>query len=287
MNYPAGEKHGENHKLFRAFPFPDEKRIVLPAGMTVRIFSVRNPSLAGKSFLFFSDTHIRQGCVKNFRSPRGTPAEWYGTQWIEKALSEAIEHFSPDYLLFGGDLVTYTSTYPAAFAMLSRLHAKRGKIAVFGNWDKNRRRWFPFHETERMYAEAGWRILCNESVADDGLEIYGLDDTKIGLPNVYGQGDDSCFSVLMSHNPDAAVKIPPEKLSHFQLILCGHTHGGQIRIPGFGAIKTSSRHWKRFEYGTYRNIKTGTVMIVSAGIGTTCLPFRYNCPPEIVAVRFI
>ena len=287
MNYPPGENHERSYKLFRAFSSPDEKRIVLPAGMTVRIFSLRNPSLAGESILFFTDPHIRLGCVKNFFSASGTPKEWRGTQWIEKALLEAIKEFSPEYLLFGGDLVAYMNAYPDAVGMLSHLHAEKGKFAVFGNWDKKRRSWFPFHVTERMYAEAGWRILCNESAEpEDGLKIYGLDDAKIGIPNFYGSGDRSGFSILMSHNPDAAVSLPPDQLAHFQLILCGHTHGGQLRIPGFGAIKASSKHWKRFEYGTYRNTETGTEMIVSSGIGATCFPFRFNCPPEIIVLRF-
>ena len=58
------------------------------------------------------------------------------------------------------------------------------------------------------------------------------------------------------------------------------------RIPGFGAIKASSRHWKRFEYGAYENRQANLKLIVSSGIGTTFLHYRINCPPEIVLLNF-
>jgi predicted MPP superfamily phosphohydrolase len=69
------------------------------------------------------------------------------------------------------------------------------------------------------------------------------------------------------------------------LFLAGHTHGGQWRLPGFGAILTSSRFWKRYEGGAYR--EGGTQLYVSRGIGMEGFGApraRFFCPPEVVAI---
>jgi hypothetical protein len=69
------------------------------------------------------------------------------------------------------------------------------------------------------------------------------------------------------------------------LYLAGHTHGGQWRLPGFGAILTSSRHWKRYEAGSYREDKTH--LYVSRGIGMEGFGApraRLFCPPEVVVI---
>lgn len=262
------------------------KESFLPSGLAVKEYRMTAPALAGQSFLFFTDTHIQAGIIRNLASPAGTPRSWHGTGWMTEALQDAVNRFSPDYLLFGGDLITYSSLYPDAMRMMAKLKGKRGQFAVFGNWDKRRRFWLPFRVIEQLYADAGWSLLSNESVSDGVLELYGLDDYKIGIPRVYPAGTSSRFRLLLSHNPDAIADLSPEELTQFDLALCGHTHGGQIRIPGFGAIKASSRHWKRFEYGAYENRQANLKLIVSSGIGTTFLHYRINCPPEIVLLNF-
>jgi hypothetical protein len=92
---------------------------------------------------------------------------------------------------------------------------------------------------------------------------------------------------ILSHNPDtAAAMLQADKLKDAPLILCGHTHGGQFRFPGFGAVITSSRFGKRFEYGAYRHSSTGAIMYVTAGIGATWFHARIFCPPEVLFVNF-
>ena len=263
------------------------REIPLPSGLVVREYRMTVPLLAGRSLLFFSDTHIQAGTVRSIAGMPGRSLRWNGTGWLTGALREAVARFSPDYLLFGGDLITYSSLYPEAMEMMAELKGTRGQFAVYGNWDKRRRSWLPFRVIEGLYEKAGWKLLVNESVSDGALELYGLDDYKIGIPRIYPLGPKKGFSLLLSHNPDAVAAFPPEELERFDLALCGHTHGGQIRIPGFGALKASSRYWKRFEYGAYQNRKNGMKMIVSAGIGTTLLPVRILCPPEIILLKFL
>lgn len=285
---PDYRKFHGNHRLFRYFAgsrnFRLEKRY-LPSGLLMNEYTVTLPELAGESFLFFTDLHIRFGTTGNLFAPHG-PGSWHGTGWIRCALNEAVEMMRPDYLLFGGDLVTYAVCYPAAMEMMASLSAPCGCFAVLGNWDKRRRWWLPFREIERLYERAGWRLLVNESVRSGGVEICGVDDYKMGIPRVCGNSTAAAYRILLSHNPDTVAELPPDELSRFDLALCGHTHGGQIRIPFFGALRASSRYWKRFEYGCRSHRMCDTAMIVSSGIGTTWLHVRMNCPPEIVLVRF-
>ena len=285
---PDYRKFHGNHRLFRYFAgsrhFRLEKRY-LPYGLLMNEYTVTLPELAGESLLFFTDLHIRFGTTGNLFVPHG-PGSWHGTGWIRCALNEAVEMMRPDYLLFGGDLVTYAVCYPAAMEMMASLSAPHGCFAVLGNWDKRRRWWLPFREIERLYERAGWRLLVNESVRSGGVEICGVDDYKMGIPRVCGNSTAAAYRILLSHNPDTVAELPPDELSRFDLALCGHTHGGQIRIPFFGALRASSRYWKRFEYGCRSHRMCDTAMIVSSGIGTTWLHVRMNCPPEIVLVRF-
>lgn len=280
--------HGNYHRLFRRSAgsrnFRLEKRY-LPSGLLVNEYTVTLPELAGESLLFFTDPHIHFGTTGNLFAPHG-PRFWSGTGWISHALNEAVETLHPDYLLFGGDLVTYAGCYPAAMKMMASLSAPRGCFAVLGNWDKRRRQWLPFREIERLYERAGWQLLVNESVRSGGMEICGVDDYKMGIPRICGGRTDAAYRILLSHNPDTVAELPPDELSGIDLALCGHTHGGQIRIPFFGALRASSRYWKRFEYGYCGHRLYDTAMIVSSGIGTTWIHVRMNCPPEVVSVRF-
>ena len=258
---------------------------ILPSGLLLKEYEVLSPERTGRSLFFFTDPHIRFQPTHNFFSSAG-PGSWTGTQWIGTALREALAMTHPDYLLFGGDLVTYTVCYPAAMEMMASLKAPGGCFAVPGNWDKRRRKWLPFREIERAFEQAGWRLLVNAEASDETLLVYGTDDYKIGIPRIYPSRTDAVFRVLLTHNPDTVAELPPEEFEKFDLALCGHTHGGQIRLPGFGALRASSRYWKRFEYGFYERKSGPSALLVSSGIGTTWIPVRILCPPEAVLVRF-
>ena len=278
----------DTHRQFRRIRRPRRFHRTerhLPSGLLLKEYEFLSEDRKGKTLLFFTDLHLRFSLTRNLFGGGGPPF-WRGSGWIASALREATEMLHPDYLLFGGDLVTYTECYPAAMRMMAELRAPGGCFAVPGNWDKRRRRWLPFREIERRYEQAGWRLLVNEEIRDNALLIYGTDDYKIGIPRVYDTRAKTGFRVLLSHNPDTVAELPEEEIGPFDLALCGHTHGGQIRLPGFGALRASSRYWKRFEYGFYERKGGNTAMIVSSGIGATWIPVRIHCPPEAVLVRF-
>jgi predicted MPP superfamily phosphohydrolase len=87
---------------------------------------------------------------------------------------------------------------------------------------------------------------------------------------------------LLYHIPDL---MPQASSLGVDLFLAGHTHGGQWRLPGFGAILTSSQYWKRYEAGHYQ--EAGTHLYVSRGLGMEGFGTpraRFFCPPEVVAL---
>ena len=258
---------------------------VLPSGLRIRFMHLSKPRLAGRTLLFFSDTHIRTACIRGispFMRQRG------GTEWLTKAFRELFEAIPmPDCIAFGGDLAGEAAWIGQSVDFLRTIPSGPHKFAVCGNWEL-RRRWLSTEHWREIFAEAGFRLLTNESAEACGIHFCGLDDAKEGdglsTEATIPLSENVC---VLSHNPDtAASMLRTDKLKEAPLILCGHTHGGQFRIPGFGAVLTSSQFGKRFEYGAYRHSSTGSVMYVSAGIGATWFQARICCPPEVLLVNF-
>ena len=194
--------------------------------------------------------------------------------WVDAALREA-----PDVVLLGGDLVDQTPGSDAdaeLFAELARLRSPLGVWAVAGNHDHGRYRGIrPF--IDRLGA-AGVEVLVNRGTAvRDDLYLAGLDDYRNGRPDLGAtlRGRPTAgATVLLSHNPDVLPEVPTD----IGLTLSGHTHGGQVVLPGVGALTTSSRYGDRFLAGWVEGPARG---YVSRGLGVTSIPLRINCPAEL------
>ncbi len=114
----------------------------------------------------------------------------------------------------------------------------------------------------------------------DDLYVAGLDDFRNGRPDLeatLGGRPDAGATVLLSHNPDVLPEVPIE----IPLTLSGHTHGGQVVLPGVGALQTSSRYGDRFLAGWVEGPARG---YVSRGLGVTSVPVRINCPAELTVL---
>jgi predicted MPP superfamily phosphohydrolase len=231
--------------------------------------------VAGRTLLYFADLHW----------PPPVPD-------IVDLCRNAWQGIRPDWVAFGGDLVTYACHLPEAIAMLRRLPppAFPPAVAVLGNWDR-RRRWLPHRHYRAMLAQGGFHLLVNESIACGAITFHGLDEPRIGRPDVRRLDEptaDANFHCLLSHCVEPVIESAAAATSRhpWQLALCGHSHAGQFRIPGFGAVLTSSAYGKSFEYGHYQD-PDGRHLVVSAGIGCSRIPFRLFCQPEVVVVRFL
>ena len=128
----------------------------------------------------------------------------------------------------------------------------------------------------------GWRDLTNvrQDVELDGLpvELLGLDDAHIRLQDlrVVPRRSPERFGFAVMHSPDSA---PEAVACGYPLIVAGHTHGGQVRLPMFGALVTNSHLPRRVASGLIR--LGGAFVHVSPGLGTSKFaPYRFLCPPE-------
>ena len=128
----------------------------------------------------------------------------------------------------------------------------------------------------------GWQDLTNvrREVALDGLalELAGLDDAHIARHDlrVVPRSAPDRFGIAVMHSPDSA---PETVACGYELIVAGHTHGGQVRLPGFGPLVTNSAMPRRLASGL---IRIGdSWMSLSPGLGTSkYAPFRFLCRPE-------
>ena len=228
--------------------------------------------LKKKTILLFSDTHF---CKSKFPYSE---------------LAEFINSLKAEWIIFAGDLVRYLSYCSSAVDFLSMLKAEKAKLAVLGNWEIKKSLWISTELWNNIYKKSAFQLLANTISDIPPVQFIGLKpDTKSAVPStVLYRKHGIVYTCLASHSPDTIINTHnPEDLKKINLVLCGHTHGGQIRIPFFGALKTSSAYWKLFEYGHYINKKTQSEMIVTNGIGCTCINYRFLCKPEIVRINFI
>lgn len=207
------------------------------------------------------------------------------SRWVQ-----ASNNVRPDLVCLVGDIVdqAYRGDLSELKEILPDLHAPLGVYAVPGNHDRTRyRRFDVFAQALR---EAKVSLLMNESVAvRDDLYLAGLDDFRVGRPDLEatlaGQaGGDSVSTVFLSHNPDVIPELSEVENSGVDLLLAGHTHGGQIRLPGIGPLVTSSAYGARYASGW---VPAPMPAFVSRGLGVTSLPFRFACPAEVVVLDLV
>lgn len=214
----------------------------------------------------------------------------HAREWVDATLAER-----PDLILLGGDQVDYRLTGPptALLAELGRLRAPLGVYGVWGNHDygsfgqygswyygPSRPDWPARREmTRAAFEAAGVTILLNEGLAvRPDLYLAGVDDVLNGAPDPVAalRGAAGQATLLVSHNPDLLPDLP----GPVGLVLCGHTHGGQVRLPVLGAPVVPSRYGQRYAMGWVQGAH-GTPAYVSRGLGMSGLPMRNLCDPEL------
>lgn len=188
----------------------------------------------------------------------------------------------PAVTLFTGDIVEGRDGTEALVRFAERARGTVANYAVIGNWEQDRGVTPDMLRT--LYQRAGVTYLHNErielEVGGARLGIAGLDDPASGTPEparVVPSGPRADVELCMVHAPAIADRLPEGWSSHCNLILAGHTHGGQIRIPFVPAILP--RASGRFVSGWYRD--ADAPLYVSRGIGTTGLRARWRCPAEL------
>lgn len=184
----------------------------------------------------------------------------------------------PDIVLFTGDLIEnyhywQTRECEAISQQLAKIKAPKGKFAVLGNHDYRSN---GQEAVSDLLSAGGFVLLTNESTLVDRISLTGIDDGQEGKPDYTTQPKKAAFSILMIHEPDQVQQL--KDLTKFDLILAGHSHGGQIRFPIFPYKNFGS---KLYDRGSY-SLSDQTQLVVNTGLGTTGPPLRFRVPPEIL-----
>ncbi|HWE61119.1 MAG TPA: metallophosphoesterase [Chloroflexota bacterium] len=228
--------------------------------------------LDGVRVLHLSDLHLHAG-------PQGA--------WQIPALVATTRH---DLICYTGDFIDSDDDLPRLARFLERMPRGAPAYAVLGNHD-----YTPYgrgrgvndvRRLRRTLAAAGITILTNEArpLYGEALYLVGVDDPATGRDNLaraLARAPASACSLLLAHSPDIVLRLGAYRPS---VILAGHTHGGQIRLPLVGALLTESHIPRRLAMGlhTYH----GAQLFVSRGIGYSGLDIRIGCPPEVAVLTF-
>jgi len=196
---------------------------------------------------------------------------------IERAVDTA-NRLKPDIIALTGDYISKERHYAAPCAeILGKLRARYGVYAILGNHDH----WTDAALITDLFRAEGMTVLINEGMHfelnGESIWLAGVDDTMVGLEDLSlalaGARDDE-MKLLLAHNP---VVLRRAARASVDLVLSGHTHGGQVAIRG--ERSASGRPRRRMLKGLGR--QGNTQIYVNRGLGTVVLPIRYGCPPEV------
>jgi predicted MPP superfamily phosphohydrolase len=264
-------------------------RFVAPRALDVTLLDVRLPNLPwamdGLRIAHMSDLHA---------------SEIVKPDWIRNAVDVANE-YQPDLACLTGDFVYRSAGWATACAQeLSRLEAPGGRFAVLGNHDV----WNGADAVAGALQTAGIHVLRNQGlkvrVRETDAWIIGVEDTGLGCLGGAGdwedlreafaparQAADSVLAVipagvpslLLVHNPDFMQLMAEHPVA---LALAGHTHGGQVVLPGVGPLVLPSCFGRTYARGLVQS--PGGPVYVNRGVGLIEPAVRLNCPPEVAVI---
>jgi len=219
-------------------------------------------SLKGTKIVFVSDFHI--------------------SKWDKGRLERVVRLINkqkPNLVLSGGDFIKghdgqNTLPIEEQAEILRKIEAP--VITVLGNHDG----WYDREKVAQTLKNAGIFVLANSNIEFNDMFIAGVEDLQTGSPDIKkALKDTQNPRILLTHSPDIYYDVKED----VDLILAGHTHGGQVSFPIIGAPIVPSEYGSKF---ARRKIKeTQNLMIITKGIGTSILPIRLGSVPEIVVIN--
>ncbi len=240
--------------------------LVEPYRLTVTEYRIETPKIPrGEKvrLVHVADLHVRS----------------YGPR--EKALPELVRSLHPDVILHSGDFFgKRDGVAPIVKDLLTSWNVPQ--IACEGNLDD-------LGPLDEIAKAAG---LCVLNGTTERVDVRGIPLNVIGfvsgaeemMPMILRGLPEDTFNIVLYHHPQG---FPKTWGSHADLMLAGHTHGGQICLPWYGAVITMDWYGKRWESGRFD--EHGVTLIVSRGIG--CEPYvpevRFWCPPEVIAIDLV
>ena len=227
------------------------------------------PALEGFKIVQLSDLHLQP---------------YTQIELIQQTVDKA-NALQPDLIVLTGDYVTRKAEPIFELApVLATLNARYGVFSIFGNHDL----WTDVNVVRTGLEEAGLSILQNQGVTlgvgSALLYLAGVDDGWSGQPDLdaaLNQQPSNTTTILLAHEPDLADSFAQD--GRISLQLSGHSHGGQVRIPGIGAPVLPNLG-RKYDHGLY-NVDD-MWLYTNRGIGLV-FPVRINCPPEITEITLV
>lgn len=228
--------------------------LVEPGWLKVRRLKLANAGGSAR-FIHFTDLH--------YKGDR---------EWLASVVAR-INSLKPEFVCFTGDIVEDGEHLPEALDLLGRIDSPL--FGVPGNHDY----WsgVDFGAIGRAFTATGgaWLMDAGASVADGKIQLHGLTcESGRVLPPRPG-----VKNILLAHYPNWCEKVAPHR---FDLMLAGHSHGGQVRLPFYGALVVPFGV-DRYELGRYET--PAGPLYVGAGIGYFYLNLRFLCRPEITVIE--
>lgn len=246
-------------------------RYIEPNLLMVNQVNLESSKIDGHlKIVFFGDTHM---------------GEFNNIDQLKRIVEE-INAQNPDLVIFTGDLISASkklSVDPDAISqVLKNIQAPYGKYSVMGNHEYATVHQYSYDD---LMNAAGFEVLVNDwlDIRKINVRLLGLDDAYSGKPDK-DLGDaalNGAYNIMMTHEPDI---IDEMKIDDVQLILAGHTHGGQISIP-FLTENFLPTGGKKYVKGLFAVGSDGqTNLFVTKGTGMGTLPYRFMNEPEIVSI---
>ncbi|MEG2108735.1 MAG: metallophosphoesterase [Clostridium sp.] len=210
--------------------------------------------------------------------------EFYSIYQLEKAVHKINEQ-NADIVVFTGDLIDNAASYEdinKVAGVLSKIKCNIAKYAIYGNHDYGGG---AVRYYNNIMTKGGFTVLKNDNdrIKFKGkyINIFGADDGLLGnndIKNTMGNINESDINILLLHEPDLADKYSKYPID---LILSGHSHGGQVYIPFYGPLvkNTLSEKYTKGFYDLQNKRKTK--LYVNSGLGNTKAPFRFFNIPQV------
>lgn len=221
-------------------------------------------------------------CLDGFRIGHISDLHFTGqlaTSFYRQALDELLS-MRPDMIVITGDIIDKAKCLPWIEELLGSLKAPHGCYFVLGNHDK---RIADPSEVRRALTHSGWIDLGSRvheiDIHGQKISLAGHEKPWFGEEPVFDSVSSNMFRLALAHSPDA---IDWAQSQAIDLLLAGHTHGGQVRFPLIGPIVAPSWYGSQFASGVF--FRKPTLMHVSRGLAGVH-PLRFRCQPEIALLE--
>jgi predicted MPP superfamily phosphohydrolase len=221
------------------------------------------PEWDGLTILHLSDLHFI-----------GSPSQDY----FRRVFRECMDEGTPDLVVITGDIIDSDEHLSWVRPLLGDSHWKIAAFAILGNHDW----WYDYNRVRELLRELGFHEVGNrwETIPVKGipLTVIGHEGPWFRPPPDLGDAPPEGFRLCLSHTPDNYSWCRRHQI---RLMLSGHNHGGQIRLPWFGSLFVPSRYSRRYDMGTF--YRAPTLLHVNRGLGGKD-PIRIRCNPQVTRI---